>query len=75
MIENACGGGYGNIDLASMDMHKAGKNADCYSMLEKHEEWIEEWFQGITFNNGLFDKILISRTNPNRTSTLSFNFS
>jgi len=28
-----------------MDMHKAGKNADCYSMLERHEEWIEEWFQ------------------------------
>ena len=33
VMENACGGGYGNIDLSSMDMHKAGKNADCYSML------------------------------------------
>merc|ERR1711997_998848 len=30
VMENACGGGYGQLDLASMDMHKAGKNADCY---------------------------------------------
>lgn len=46
VIENACGGGYGNMDLASMDMTRAGKNADCYSMLEQNEEWIEEWFEG-----------------------------
>jgi len=45
VVENACGGGYGQLDLASMDMHKAGKNADCYSMLEQNEEWIEEWFE------------------------------
>jgi len=45
VIENACGGGYGNINLNSMDMTRAGKNADCYTMLEKYEEWIEEWFE------------------------------
>ena len=28
-----------------MDMSKAGKNADCYTLLEKHEEWIEEWYE------------------------------
>ena len=28
-----------------LDMERAGKNADCYSLLEKHEEWIEEWFE------------------------------
>ena len=41
VMENACGGGYGNIDLSSMDMHKAGKNAECYSMLGKGYSYFE----------------------------------
>ena len=43
-MENACGGGYGGINLASMDMERAGKNAGCHLILEKFEEEIEEWF-------------------------------
>ena len=44
VMENACGGGYGGINLASMDMERAGKNAGCHLILEKFEEEIEEWF-------------------------------
>ena len=29
----------------SMNMDRAGANADCYSMLERNENWIEEWFE------------------------------
>jgi len=44
VLENACGGGYGNINLNSMDIEKAGKNTGCHNLLELEEEWIEEWF-------------------------------
>ena len=29
----------------SMNMDRAGANADCYSMLERNENWIEDWFE------------------------------
>lgn len=45
VMESACGEGYGSIDLNSMNMDRAGANADCYSMLERNENWIEEWFE------------------------------
>jgi len=44
VLENACGGGYGSINLNSMDIEKAGKNTGCHNLLELEEEWIEEWF-------------------------------
>jgi len=45
VMESACGEGYGSIDLNSMNMDRAGANADCYSMLERNENWIEDWFE------------------------------
>ena len=33
------------ISYFSMNMDRAGANADCYSMLERNENWIEDWFE------------------------------
>lgn len=52
ITENACGGGYGSINLQSMDLERAKASAGCHHILEQFEDEIEEWFLDEPEENG-----------------------